>query len=124
MESKTNIQDFTDLIAWQKAHQLVLLTYQLTKQFPSAEQFALTNQSTRADVSVTSNIAEGFGRDTKKDKVHFFVIAKGSLLELRSQIRVAKDLGYILQTDFDQFENNAIEVVRLISGIIRSATDR
>ncbi len=123
MEYRAPIQDFTDLLAWQKSHQLVLQTYALSRQFPSNEQFALTNQITRAVVSITSNIAEGFGRSTKKDKTHFYVIAKGSALEVRSQMRIAKDLGYIESRVFDKFEQDATEVTKLISGIIRSAPD-
>lgn len=122
--SNEKVTDFTDLIAWQKAHGLALLAYRISKGFPANEQFALTNQFTRAAVSVTSNIAEGFGRSTAKDKKNFYVIAKGSLLELRSQAMIAKDLGYLNSEHFAQFEHNAIEVVRLISGIIRSAQDR
>jgi len=121
--SNGKIKDFTDLIAWQKAHQLVILSYRISKGFPTNEQFALTNQFTRAAVSVTSNIAEGFGRATAKDKRNFYVIAKGSVLELRSQVRVAKDLGYLDVESFTQFEHDAIEVIRLISGIIHSAQD-
>lgn len=118
-----SIQDFIDLIAWQKDHQLVLDTYTLSKKFPDTERFGLTNQITRAAVSITSNIAEGFGRSTKKDKVHFFVIAKGSALEVRSPIRIAKDLGYITEDECTMHDTSAIEVTKLISGIIRSAQD-
>jgi four helix bundle protein len=121
--SNEGVKDFTDLIAWQKAHQLILLAYRISKDFPVSEQFALTNQFTRATVSVTSNIAEGFGRATVKDKRNFYVIAKGSVLELRSQAMIAKDLGYLDIVRFNEFEQNAVEVIRLISGIIRSAQD-
>ncbi len=122
--SKDTVRDFSDLIAWQKAHQLVLLTYQVVKHFPANEQFILVSQMTRAAISISSNIAEGFGRNTAKDKRQFYVIAKGSALELRSQIRIAKDIGYIDEELFRQFERDAIEVVRLISGIINSAQTR
>jgi len=121
--SNEKVTDFTDLIAWQKAHQLVLLAYRISKKFPASEQFALTNQFTRAAVSITSNIAEGFGRATSKDKRHFYVIAKGSLLELRNRAMIAKDLGYLDLEHFTQFEQDAVEVIRLISGITRSAHD-
>ncbi len=122
--SKDTVRDFSDLIAWQKAHQLVLLTYRVVKHFPANEQFILVSQMTRAAISISSNIAEGFGRSTAKDKRQFYVIAKGSTLELRSQIRVAKDVGYIDEELFRRFERDAIEVVRLISGIINSAQTR
>lgn len=122
--SETKITDFTDLIAWQKAHVFVLAVYKVTQHFPSHEQFALTNQLTRAAVSITSNIAEGFGRNSEKDKVQFYGIAKGSLLEVRSQLCIAKDLGYITGEQFEELERDAMEVVRLIAGLVRSAPTR
>ena len=91
------IREFTDLNAWQKAHKVVLLTYRATKYFPKDEMFDLTNQMRRASISAESNIAEGFGRNTQKDKQHFFGIAKGSLLELQSQSITARDLEYLTE---------------------------
>jgi four helix bundle protein len=93
MENK--IQKFQDLFAWQESHKLVLLVYTISKAFPKGELFALTNQIRRAVVSIPSNIAEGYGRPSGKDRVHFFCIAKGSLLEVERQFFIAKDLGYI-----------------------------
>jgi len=122
--SEIKIKDFTDLIAWQKSHKLVLTTYEVVKTFPNIEKFALSNQMTRAGISITSNIAEGFGRNTARDKAQFYSIAKGSTLELRSQMYIARDLGYITMETFSRFERDAHEVIRLISGIIHSAQDR
>jgi four helix bundle protein len=100
MEEK--IKKFQDLFAWQEAHQLALLVYRISKEFPKEELFALTNQIRRAAVSIPSNIAEGYGRPTGKDRVHFFWIAKGSLLEVESQFLIAKDLGYIKNISFEK----------------------
>ncbi len=122
--SEQKIQDFTDLTAWQKAHALVLMTYSIVKTFPDSEKFVLSNQMTRAAISIPSNIAEGFGRNTAKDKIQFYGIAKGSTLELRSQMYIARDLKYIDIDTCTQFEKDAQEVIRLISGIIHSAQDR
>ncbi len=91
----TKIQTFKDLTAWQQAHNLVLFIYKITDSFPKTELFALNTQMRRAAISITSNIAEGFGRSTSKDKRHFYTISKGSLLELDSQIAIANDLQYI-----------------------------
>jgi four helix bundle protein len=124
IDDQRKILDFTDLIAWQKAHSLVLTTYTYTKMFPENEKFILMSQMTRAAISITSNIAEGFGRSTAKDKIYFYGIAKGSLLELRSQSHVAKDLEYITIEQFNAYNNDAIEVLRLISGMMRTAHDR
>ncbi len=115
------IQNFTDLTAYQKAHQLVLETYQHTNDFPDDEKFCLTNQMRRAGISVTSNIAEGFSRNSSKDKSHFYAIAKGSLTELQSQCMIAKDLHYLNKDQYRTLENKMIETARLISGLIKSA---
>ncbi len=115
------VVNFTDLLVWQKAHDLVLLVYKATKNFPEDEKFALTNQLRRAAVSITSNIAEGFGRNTSKDKVHFYSMSKGSLLEVQSQLYIAKDLGYIKFEDFNIFENQIVEIAKMISGLKNSA---
>ncbi len=118
------IQDFTDLIAWKKGHAIILKIYEITKHFPESEKFTLTNQMTRASISITSNIAEGFGRNSAKDKIHFYAISKGSAFELRSQLHIAKDLEYISSETFKNLEDDLIEVTKLISGIMNSAQDR
>ncbi len=69
---------FPEMPVWQKAHEAVLLVYELTGAFPESERFGLTSQMRRAAVSITSNIAEGFGRQTSKDKARFFLYARGS----------------------------------------------
>lgn len=117
---KGAIKNFTDLEVWKEGHKLVLLIYKLTKAFPKEEQFALTNQMRRCVVSITSNIAEGFSRRTGKDKTQFYTMAKGSLTELHSQTYVAKDLGYINDSDFKRCEEQITAVGRLLTGIIRA----
>ncbi|MFA6536194.1 MAG: four helix bundle protein [Candidatus Paceibacterota bacterium] len=117
------IQRFKDLVAWQEAHKLVLKVYQLTKLFPKDEMFGLTSQLRRAVVSVSSNIAEGFTRNSKKDKSHFYSTAKGSVSEVESQLLIAKDLGYISLNDFENCEVQLSRVDRLASGLIKSAQD-
>ena len=118
------IQKFTDLRAWQIAHELVLLVYRITRQYPREEQFGIVNQSRRAVVSITSNIAERFGRSTRKDKINFYMMARTSLTELRNQMIIARDLTYIESKTYEQFAVSAETVAKLISGIERSATDK
>jgi four helix bundle protein len=77
------IKEFTDLIAWQEAHKLVLQIYELTKEFPKDELFGLTSQIRRSAISITSNIAEGFGRQKYGEKIQFYYIAQGSITELK-----------------------------------------
>ncbi|MDP3958015.1 MAG: four helix bundle protein, partial [bacterium] len=79
------ITSFTDLIAWQEANRFAVFIYSLSKGFPKEEKFSLTDQLRRAAVSVSSNIAEGFARNSRKDKLQFYTIAKGSLFEVHSQ---------------------------------------
>ena len=87
-------RDFTDLIVWQKAHQFVLRVYAASKSFPRDEKFGLTSQFRRAAVSVAANIAEGFKKKGRPDKVRFLNIAQGSLEECRYYLFLARDLGY------------------------------
>ncbi|MCX6717485.1 MAG: four helix bundle protein [Candidatus Taylorbacteria bacterium] len=117
------IKDFSDLFAWQESHKLVLFVYKLAKKFPEDEKFGLTSQIKRAVVSVTSNIAEGFGRNTKKDKTQFYAIAKGSLYETDNQLKIALDLGYVSESDYKIAKENIYKCLRLISGLAKSAFD-
>ena len=87
-------RNFQDLIVWQRAHQFVLRVYRLSKSFPREELYGLTSQFRRAAVSVPANIAEGFKKRGRADKVRFMNIAEGSLEECRYYLILAEDLGY------------------------------
>jgi four helix bundle protein len=89
------IRSYRDLVAWQQARILVKATYVATKLFPKEETYGLTQQIRRAAVSVPSNIAEGYGRGSRKDYVRFLLTARGSLYELQTQLLLAQDLGYL-----------------------------
>ncbi len=122
--SNKKITHFTDLVTWKEAHALVLKTYSLTKLFPKEELFTLTSQIRRSVVSITSNIAEGFSRSTSKDKRYFYIISKGSLSELDSQMFIAKDLGYISINQYIDYSKQSEKVGKLLSGLIKSASDK
>ena len=113
------IKSFTDLTAWREAHKFVVMIYKLTKDFPSEERFGLVNQMRRAGVSITSNIAEGFSRKSKKEKIQFYSVARGSLTELQNQLLIAKDVGYLKSKDFDQLAKQSIKVAKLLNGLVR-----
>ena len=113
------IEKFTDLKTWQEAHQVVLDVYKITKKFPKEELFGLSSQMRRSAVSITSNIAEGFGRNTLKDKAHFFYQARGSMTELRNQFIISKDIGYISELEYSNMEKKADDTQRLLHGLIR-----
>lgn len=115
------IQRFTDLRVWQEAHTLVLEIYTASKVFPKEELFGLTSQMRRAAVSITSNIAEGFVRQTKNDKVNFYTTALASLSELRSQLLVARDLEYMNHHAFLMLEKKGETVSQMLTGLIRTA---
>ena len=108
---------YEELVVWQKAMELVRLVYQATRRFPVDERFALTDQLRRAVVSIPSNIAEGNGRGSNKDYAHFLSIARGSLYETMTQLRIAKDLGYL--DDYSQFEDIAAEVGRMLGAMLK-----
>ena len=120
MDSK-KIKSFTDLETWKEGHKLVLIIYKITKSFPDEERFSLTNQLQRAMVSVTSNIAEGFSRNGKKEKVQFYYMALGSLTEVQNQLLIAKDLSYIYEKEFYRIAEQTVLVSKLLNGLIKSA---
>lgn len=114
---------FERLIIWKKSRELVKQVYLLTAKFPKEERYSLSDQLHRAAVSVASNIAEGTGRVSKKEKVHFIEIAYGSLMEVICQISLAIDLGMAEDTDMDEIRPLAEELARQLSAYRRSMLD-
>lgn len=90
------VKSYKELLIWQKGITIVVLIYKLTKDFPKEEMYALTSQLKKASVSVPSNIAEGFGRQTDKSFNHFLNISRGSLNEIETQLIIAKELDFVL----------------------------
>jgi four helix bundle protein len=108
---------FEDLIAWQKARQLTREVYVVSKRGEFARDYGLSGQMQRAAVSIMSNVAEGFERHSRNDYQRFLSIAKASCGELRSQLYVAHDVGYVDASTFDDLAALAQEVSRIISGL-------
>ncbi len=98
------INSFRQLIVWQKGHKLVLDIYKFSTLFSAEEKFGLTNQIRRAAVSLTSNMAEGFSRRSKKEKIQFYSIAHGSLTEIQNQILIAKDVNFLNNDIYNRLE--------------------
>lgn len=119
-KSDWKIQSFTDLYAWQEGHKFVILMYKLVQTLPHSENFGLKLQIRRAAVSVTSNIAEGFSRQTHKEKLHFYSTALGSLTELQNQLLIARDVHAIAATDFQAAADQSVTVSKLINGLMRA----
>ena len=111
---------FKSLLVWQKAQHLAVQTYQITRSPSFARELALVDQMRRAAISVPSNIAEGDERDTDKDAVRFFYIAKGSIAELRSQLDLAHRISVVTQIEFDTLDAQAEEVARMLRGLIKA----
>lgn len=114
------IKSFTDLIAWQEGHKLVLLIYRITSSFPRAE-YSLVDQMKRCVVSITSNIAEGFSRKSKKEKMQFYYMALGSTTELQNQLVIARDLKFVSTKDFNEVAQQTIRIHKLLNGLIKSS---
>ena len=111
------VERFEDLAAWKKARSLTRSVYRVTKRGAFAKDFGLAGQMQRAAVSIMSNVAEGFERGSLAEFHQFLLIAKASCAELRSQIYVAFDAGYLDQSEFDEILANAEEVARIIGGL-------
>ncbi|HET7569904.1 MAG TPA: four helix bundle protein [Gammaproteobacteria bacterium] len=108
---------FEDLIAWQKARAFTRRIYEATGNGPFSKDYGLRDQIRRAVVSVMSNIAEGFDRGGRKEFHQFLVIAKASCAEVRSQLYVALDAGYLARKEFDSLCKQAEEVGRVVNGL-------
>ena len=109
-----------DLLIWQKAMNLVTNTYQITKKFPKEELFGLTSQIRRSAISLSSNIAEGYGRDSNKEFLRFIKIVIGSLFEFQTQIEIAKNINYQNENEF----KNLYEETRELEAMIISFSKR
>ena len=122
MNNENNkIKKFTDLDAWQEGHKLVLTIYKITNNFPEEETYSLVDQMRRAVVSITSNIAEGFSRQSYKEKTRFYSMALGSVTELQNQLLVAKDVDYITKEKFQEIAKQTTKVHKITNGLIKSS---
>lgn len=114
------LQDFTELHAWQVARKLRVEIYQITRNFPKEETYGLVSQLRRAAVSVTANLAEGYGRFSYLENIQFCRHSRASTYELRDHLSTALDAGYIPKEKHLELERSAMDVIRLLNGYIRS----
>ncbi len=117
-DRKTKIESFEQLTVWQQSIEFCVLIYKNTDNFPKSEQFGLTNQLRRASSSISANIAEGFGRRSKNDKLHFYTIAYGSLLEVKSFLYLAQKLDYL--NDISSILKYASNLQKLLNAFMTS----
>ena|SRR5262245_5220173 len=117
---KEQIRSHRDLIVWQKAVELVIAAYSLTRSFPKDETYGLTSQLRRAATSIPANIAEGQGRRHSGEFQHFLGNARGSLWELDTHIEISFRLSYISENQYQDFRRRMTEVGRILNGLLRS----
>jgi four helix bundle protein len=117
-------QNYKDLIAWQKAMDLVNVLYDVTEAFPKHEIYSLTNQMRRAAVSVPSNIAEGQAHYSNREFRHFLRHSRGSLAELETQVLIAQRRNYLSELQAAQLLKRTDEVNRILSGLINSLKEK
>jgi four helix bundle protein len=111
------MKGYRDLIAWQKAMELVTEIYRHTEKFPKEEIYGLTNQLRRAAVSIPSNLAEGHGRNSPREFHHFAGNARGSVLEVETQIEIAKNLGFLSEAAANELLGRTAELGKIINGL-------
>lgn len=116
----TKIITFQDLNAWKLSHQLALEVYKFTSNFPPQEKYGLIDQMRRCSVSISSNIAEGFARNSNKEKIQFYYTSLGSTVELQNQLIISKDLHFFSEEDFKKLFDITISVHKLINGLIKN----
>jgi four helix bundle protein len=114
------INSFRDLEVWKASHELVKLLYKFSESFPKSEEYRITSQLLRAVISIPTNIAEGSCRFTKKDYIHFLIIARGSLEEVKYLVFLCADLGYIAVEQYNKVENDMNSVGKMLNGLINS----
>ncbi len=115
-----NIQSYRDLDVWKHAMKLGFMAYDATHAFPSHEQYALTSQIRRAAVSIASNIAEGYGRGGRAEYIRYLKIARGSLLELETQLLFARRFGYIETEQRQHIDGQLVRTAKTLAGLIRA----
>jgi len=119
MGKQNELKSFQDLTVWQESRKLFFIIYKLTKQFPKEEVFSSVSQMRRSSMSISSNIAEGFGRSSIADKLHFYIIARGSLTELQNQIILTGDVGLITAENIKIALEQAEITHKLVVGLIK-----
>ena len=110
------MRDYKKIQVWQKAHQMTLKIYKIIATFPEDERFGLISQMRRASASIPTNIAEGSGRDTQKEFARFIHISSGSASEVEYHLLLAYDLRYISPKEYPLFEQDIIEIKRMLYG--------
>ena len=118
------MKTFRDLLVWQKSMTLVTEIYKISTGFPKDEAYGLTSQMRRCAISIPSNIAEGYGRNSTNEYIHFLRIATGSLYELQTQIEISMNLNYLKRANFDELYEYSREIERMLGSLIGKLSPR
>jgi len=118
------MKDFRRLKVWDKAHQLTLAIYKVTKRFPKEEMYGLASQMRRSSASIATNIAEGCGRNSDADFCRFLVVASGSGSELEYQLLLCRDLGYLNEKEYEALLVQLTEVKKMLNGFVHKLLPR
>jgi four helix bundle protein len=118
------MSNFRSLLIWQKSMTLITKIYFSTNKFPKEEIFGLTSQIRRCSISIPSNIAEGYGRESNKDFLRFLNISVGSLFEMQTQLEIAKNITYLNEEEFNNLYEDSREVERMLVSFIKKLKDR
>jgi len=113
------MKSYRDLMVWQKSMQLVTRVYLITKSLPKEELYGLVPQIRKSCVSIPSNIAEGYGRNSTSDYLRFLQIASGSLYELQTQLEICFNLGYLSKQNFEEIYEQSREIERMLGSLIK-----
>jgi len=116
--AKNTIRSFKDLIVWQRSMELAVRIYRITKKLPASERFGLTSQLRRASVSIPSNIAEGYGRQSTGYYRQFLSISRGSLMEVETQINICERLKYLTLPDTENIFKEITEISKMLTSLI------
>lgn len=118
------MSNFKKLLIWQKSMSLITKIYISTNNFPKEEVFGLTSQIRRSSISIPSNIAEGFGRESNKDFLRFLNISIGSLFEMQTQLEIAKNIAYLNEDEFNNLYEDSREAERMLVSFINKLKER
>jgi four helix bundle protein len=118
------MRDYRKLQVWEKSHALALVIYRATQSFPKEELFGLTSQMRRASISIPANIAEGEGRDSIPERLHFLQIANGSASELQYYLLLSHDLSYLPAVTYEKTSQDLAEIKRMLTGLMKTLKAR
>lgn len=124
MKDKRQVGSWRDLEVWRRAHDLVLKVYEISRQFPNEERFRLTDQLCRGAASIPSNIAEGKGRASVREYLQFLAVARGSVEEVKYQLLLAHDLGYMNDGTYSEMTEAYDRVGKMLNGLMNSLKSR